>query len=102
MDFFKNKDLLYAEMQEIIGCTELTHEIVLDYITPLWHYRKLLPWEHCGKSFQKPYGGTYSGGEIYLCSYEGKDYIFGIGLDEPEITEDMRKNGSWLCYTWAD
>ena len=40
--------------------------------------------------------------DIHLCNYKGKSYYFGLGLEEPEVTDDMLKNGTWLVYTWSD
>ncbi len=39
---------------------------------------------------------------IYLCYYQNKHYYYGIAKEETPITEDMRQNGEWYVYTWAD
>lgn len=99
----ERKSLLEA-MKAIIGCSELTHDIIDEYRKKSWRERKLLPWEHCGMHFEKmysPFSRERMCG-IYTCDYRGKTYYFGIGLDEPVITDDMEKNGRWLVYTWAD
>lgn len=93
------------EMKKIIGCAELTPEILDDYISSGWWTREMLPWEHCGMDFQKVYGSMSricltSG--IHKCRYQGKSYYFGLGLDEPTVTDDMLENATWLVYTWSD
>ena len=97
---------LHDEMKKIIGCEEVTHEIVGEYLRRgFWNTRKLLSWEHCGKNFQKIYFTMcreYLNSGIYLCNYQDKSYYFGIGLKEPEVTDDMLKNGIWLVYTWSE
>jgi hypothetical protein len=96
----------YQKMQKIIGCEKLTHEIVGEYLSRgFWNTRELLPWEHCGKKFQKlcvPMKRSFLNDGIHLCNYNDKSYYFGIGLDEPEVTEDMLQNGYWCVYTWSD
>ena len=56
--------------------------------------------------FEKSWGGAPRSNRdvcgVYLCSYGGKEYLFGIGKKEVPITEDMRKNGKWFVYTFAD
>lgn len=96
---------LYDEMKRIIGCEELTHEILDNYICSGWWTREMLPWEHCGMQFQKVYFPMYRDclkTDIHLCNYQDKSYYFGLGLKEPEVTDDMLKNGTWLVYTWSD
>lgn len=39
---------------------------------------------------------------VYTCVYNGREYYFGVGREEVPITEDMRQNGVWYVYTWAD
>ena len=39
--------------------------------------------------------------KILQCEYNGETYYFGIGKEEPPITEDMRENGRWTCQTYA-
>ena len=103
---YMNTNELYNEMKKIIGCEELSHEIVGEYLSRgFWNTRKLLPWEHCGMKFQKicfqMYRECLKSG-IHLCNYQDKSYYFGLGLKEPEVTNDMLKNGTWLVYTWSD
>jgi len=93
------------KMKKIIGCTELTHETLDEYIKSGWWTRKMLPWEHCGMHFEKVWGAM--GRErikhgIYKCIYFGKPYYFGLGLEEPSVSDDMLENGTWLVYTWSD
>lgn len=100
-----NKNELYNRMKEIIGCDELTHEVLDNYICSGWWTREMLPWEHCGMQFQKVYFPMYRDclkTDIHLCNYNNKSYYFGLGLEEPEVTDDMLKNGTWLVYTWSD
>lgn len=96
----------YTKMKEIIGCSKLTHEIVSEYLSGgFWNTRNLLPWEHCGKKFQKicvPMKREFLSNGIHFCRYRDKPYYFGIELDEPEVTDDMLENGTWLVYTWSD
>ena len=96
---------LRIEMKKIIGCTELTHEILDEYLSRGWWEREMLPWEHCAMRFQTicgPMRKEYVTQEIHSCHYRGNVYYFGLGLDEPEITDDMIKHGVWLVYTWSD
>lgn len=91
-------------MKEIIGCEELTHDVLKNYLNTFWWKRKMLPWEDCGKSFQKVYSPMKRkllNNGIYLCNYYDKLYYFGLGLDEPFVTNDMIKNGVWFVYTWS-
>lgn len=100
-----NQNELYNRMKEIIGCDELTHEVLGNYLCSGWWTREMLPWEHCGMRFQKVYFPMYRDclkTDIHLCNYKGKSYYFGLGLEEPEVTDDMLKNGTWLVYTWSD
>jgi len=96
----------YTKMKKIIGCSKLTHEIVSEYLSSgFWNTRNLLPWEHCGKAFQKiwvPMKREFLSNGIHFCRYRDKPYYFGIELDEPEVTDDMLENGTWLVYTWSD
>ena len=39
--------------------------------------------------------------EILQCTYNGETYYFGIGKEEPTITEDMRENGDWRSQTFT-
>lgn len=104
-DEFDKKFPLF-KMKKIIGCSKLNHEIVHKYLhSGLLNTRKMLPWEHCGKTFQKmcfQMKKELLNSGIYLCRYDSKPYYFGIGLDEPEVTNDMLENGTWLVYTWSD
>lgn len=101
-----NANELYEKMKEIIGCAELTHDILDAYIhSGGWWKREMLPWEHCAMSFQRIYGSMSKNClpyDIYLCRYHGKPFFFGLGLNEPEVTDDMLENGTWLVYTWSD
>ena len=103
-DAFDENFPLY-KMKKIIGCDELTHADVQNYISSGWWNREMLPWEHCGMRFHKVYGsmgrGSLKSG-IHYCNYNDKPYYFGIGLDEPEVTDDMLENGYWAVYTWSD
>lgn len=103
-DEFDKQHPLY-KMQKIIGCSELTHEVLRDYISTGWWNREMLPWEHCGMTFQKVcfpmYRECLKTG-IHLCNYQDKTYYFGLGLEEPEVTDDMLENGHWCVYTWSD
>lgn len=93
------------KMKKIIGCSELTHELLRNYLSSGWWTREMLPWEHCGMKFQKicfpMYKECLKTG-IFLCNYKDKSYYFGLGLNEPEVTEDLLENGTWLVYTWSD
>ena len=96
---------LFIEMKKIIGCTKLTHEILNEYLSRGWWEREMLPWEHCGKRFQEicvPMRKEYVTQEIHSCHYQDKVYYFGLGLDEPTITDDMIEQGVWFVYTWSD
>ena len=91
--------------KKAIGCSELTHELLHNYLSSGWWNREMLPWKHCGMKFQKicfpMYKECLKTG-IHLCNYKEKSYYFGLGLNEPEVTDDMLKNGTWLVYTWSD
>ena len=103
-DEFDEKHPL-SKMKKIIGCEELTHEILNEYIHSGWWNREMLPWEHCGMAFQKmcvPMHRSFLGTDIYYCNYNDKPYYFGLGLKEPEVTDDMLENGKWFVYTWSD
>ena len=96
-----------TRMKEIIGCQELTHDAIHTYTRSGWWTREMLPWEHCAMSFQSLWQSVamrkeFWGRNIYLCIHHEKPYYFGIGLEEPEVTDDLLKNGHWLVYTWAD
>ena len=96
---------LYMRMKEIIGCQEVTNEVLQEYLSTGWWTREMLPWEHCAMKFQRIYGTMRRkclGHDIYLCRYQDKPYYFGIGIEEPIVTDDMLENGTWLVYTWAD
>ena len=103
-DVFDRKYPL-LKMEKIIGCKKLTHEALRNYMySGAWN-REMLPWEHCGMSFQRvspPIHRNCLNSGIYYCNYQDKPYYFGLGLDEPEITDDMLENGTWLVYTWSD
>lgn len=93
------------KMKKIIGCKELTHEAVQEYISSGWWGREMLPWEHCGMEFSKvcvPMHRSFLTSDIHHCIYHGKSYYFGIGLDEPTVTDDMLENAEWFVYTWSD
>lgn len=103
-DDFDKKHPVY-KMEKIIGCKKLTHEILNEYISSGWWEREMLPWEHSGKRFQKmcvPMSANFLKSDIYFCRYNDKPYYFGLGLDEPEVTDDMLENGYWAVYTWSD
>ena len=100
-----DKKELYNEMKSRIGCDELTHEILAEYLCTGWRDRKLFSWEHCGMHFEKMYSPMCRQSlnfGVRMCLYDGKTYYFGLGLEEPVVTDDMLKNGKWLVYTWAD
>ena len=102
-EFDKNHPLY--RMEKIIGCKNLTHEILHDYISTGWWEREMLPWEHCGKTFSKVYckmSRECLKYDIHFCRYNDKPYYFGLGLEEPEVTDDMLENGYWAVYTWSD
>ena len=103
-DDFDRKHPLYR-MEKIIGCEKLTHEILDEYLSSGWWNREMLPWEHCGMQFQKVcfkmYRACLESG-IHRCNYNDKSYYFGLGLEEPEVTDDMLENGYWTVYTWSD
>ncbi len=65
-----------------------------------------VPWAWPGaKRFQPLLLPPHSAREvngIYLCSYGGKEYLFGVGKEEVPITAEMSKNGNWYVYTWSD
>ena len=103
-DEFDKKHPVY-KMEKIIGCDKLTHEILNDYISSGWWNREMLPWEHCGMTFQKmcvPMRASFLESDIHYCWYKDKPYYFGLGLEEPEVTDDMLQNGTWCVYTWSD
>ena len=103
-DKFDREHPVY-KMQKIIGCDKLTHEILDKYISSGWWNREMLPWEHCGMAFQKVYCPMRRESlkhDIHFCRYNDKPYYFGLGLEEPEVTDDMLENGYWAVYTWAD
>ena len=66
------------------------------------------PWEwNNAKDFQRVYDLRCIPDKIPVyriceCEYQGKSYYYGIGKEETPITEDMRVNGKWYVYTWAD
>ena len=100
-----DKNFTFWKMKELIGCSRLTHEVLHDYLHTEWWFRKMLPWEYCSKTFQKvcfPMNRECLNNDIYLCSYQDKPYYFGLGLKEPEVTDDMLENGAWFVYTWSD
>lgn len=39
--------------------------------------------------------------EVLKCYYNYNVFFFNIGIDEPEITERMIKEGEWFVYTWS-
>ena len=96
--------LAYAERQAdaIIAYRDVpVDRIFADGASPPWEWRT-------AKSFQKitdpgwiPEDPCGPGG-IYECDYKGKSYYYGINKDETTVTNDMRKNGTWFVYTWAD
>ena len=95
----------YQKMQKIIGCEELTHEVLDNYLSTGWWTREMLPWEHSGMKFQKlcvPMRKEFLKNDIHYCYYNDTPYYFGLGLKEPEVTDDMLKNGTWCVYTWSD
>ena len=99
------KMFLRIKMKKIIGCKKLTHEILNEYLSRGWWAREMLPWEHCAMRFQKIYGPMrreYVTQGIHGCHYQDRFYYFGLGLDEPEITDDMIEHGVWFVYTWSD
>lgn len=100
-----DKTQLYDEMKFRIGCDELSHELLAEYLSSGWWERTLLPWEHCGMHFEKMYSPICQQNlafGIHKCLYNGESFYFGIGLEEPIVTDDMLKNATWLVYTWAD
>ena len=96
----------FARAEKLIREIIEYRDVTLDDIR---HRRKPIIWEwESSMAFQainlidrvptrngKVYG-------IYLCKYKGEEYYFGIGKEEPTITEDMIKNGEWSEYTWTD
>ncbi len=86
---------------EIIKYREATQET-------MWTYGGTPPWEwYYAKDFYRIYDldripDSIPVYNIYECVYQGKTYYYGVGKEEPPITEDMRKNGKWYGYTWAD
>lgn len=99
------KNELVRKMKEIIGCTELTHEAVEEYLRPSAQTKAMLPWEHCAMGFYKISCGMSRGGlehGIHRCVYQGKAYYFGIGLDESVLSDEMLNYGVWSVYTWMD
>ena len=105
-DEIKEKPIsMDLHMKHIIGCSKLTHDIINQYLSSNQWNRKMLPWEHCAMSFQKmcfPMNRDSLQYGIHFCRYNDKPYYFGIGLDEPEVTDDMLENATWLVYTWSD
>ena len=101
-----NKSELYNKMKEIIGYSELTHDVLDEYIySGGWWERKMLPWEHCSMRFQEVYGPMNRASllnGIYRCDYYKKSFYFGIGLKEPSVSDDMLKNGKWFVYSYSD
>jgi hypothetical protein len=95
------------DKQEYIeGKRPMTAKEIDDYIEGLWCNRNLLPWEHCGKAFRniiEPYILRDIVAECILrCVYKDEVFFFNIGIEEPEITQDMIQCGKWQVYTWAD
>ncbi len=98
------KGLQYAEQRTkcIIGYRSATVEDIHEN-------RCTAPWEwRYAKDFQKvscleriPDNIPVKHG-IYLCFYQNEYFYFGIAKEEAPITEDMRQNGKWYVYTWAD
>lgn len=71
-----------------------------------WWEREMLPWEHCGMKFYHiPYDlieYNIQMKNILFCNFNDEPYYFNIGTDEPQITDEMKKDGYWAVYTWAD
>ncbi len=95
--------LAYAarRVKKIIDYRDMTVEDVL-------HDESVAPWfwptaKHFEEMlYREPPDSNGVGACIISCYYKGNSYLFGIGKEEVEITEDMRKNGKWHIYTFSD
>lgn len=71
-----------------------------------WWEREMLPWEHSAMKFHHISYDLIEPNiqmkNIMFCNYKDEPYYFNIGTDEPLITEEMKREGSWAVYTWAD
>lgn len=94
--------LSYAAMrtEKMIEYRDKSAEDVLHNIddTP-WAWPSAM---HFEKLWHSPPKSNQDVWTILHCVYNGKGYLFGVGKEEATITEDMRKNGEWRCYTFAD
>lgn len=83
---------------------------VADYtnVNPSMWTRRMFPWEHCAKTFQRMKSGPRRESisqyreSIYKCFYQDQVYLFGVGLPIPVLTDDLLENGEWYAYTWSD
>lgn len=101
----KDKMLIGNFVRENAEKLKETHAIVFWYIQAGWWQREMLSWEHVAMGFHKlnvPMKRILLESGIHYCLYNDSHYYFGIGLEEPIVTEDMLNNGVWFVYTWSD
>ena len=94
-----------CKMEKIIGCNKLTHEILHDYLCSDNQNRERFPWERCGMAFRRvarPLERNSIKNGIHYCWYQDRPIYFGMGLAEPDVTDDMLENGEWCVYTLAE
>lgn len=100
--FPDEKGLEYAarRVDELIRYRDKTGEEVAQKMADAPWYGM---WTHdFRKLCRKPPKNNESVSCILGCIYQGKWLLFGIGKEEVEITEDMRKNGKWSAFTYVD
>lgn len=93
---------IYIKLKDI--CHNITHKEIANLTfsslrTPMW-------WEDKKKMFYVINGNpdvvreNISNKSIMKCYYNYNVYYFNIGIEEPEITEDMIHNAEWFVYDW--
>lgn len=64
-------------------------------------------WEHCGKSWyyiDVPLAiKNIKDNSIVKCKIDNEEYSYNIqDENNPDITNEMIKNGKWYVYTWSN